>query len=104
MPPFSGALKSQRRREGTSKPESRREAPVATNPLILRLLTLLVLLVLLLGGSGGMGLGKRRELLAPGLRGRAARTLFMCPAEVLRKLLGIVFLELVVFVAEEADC
>ena len=35
--------------------------------------------------------------------GRAADTLVMCPAEVLRKLLGIVFLELVVLIAEEAD-
>jgi len=50
-----------------------------------------------------MGLGKCRELLAAGLGGRAAGTLVMCPAEVLSKLLGIVFPELVVVVAEEAD-
>ena len=50
-----------------------------------------------------MGPGKRRELLAAGLGGRAAGTLAMFSAEVLREILGIVFLELAVVVAEEAD-
>ena len=58
-PPFSGALYGHGRREATSKPESRRGAPVATPPS-----QPLVLLVLLLGGNGGMGIRKRRDLLA----------------------------------------
>jgi len=47
-----------------------------------------------------MGLGKHRELLAAGLGSRAAGTLAMCPAEVLRELFRIVLLELAVVIAE----